>query len=350
MVSSDIQKKSGLVAPLPVVRIVPLQPHCFAFGGFEIQMIAAMEAARSAGVDAAPLDFWKREPNFDVLHFWGLELQHKNTIQWAHKAHKKIVVTALTNYPGWSSWLRHLASSLVGPARLRRPMLPLIDCVTVVNQAQAQYLTNTVGFPSEKVAIVPNVVEDIFFQFDESKHGGAYGLVDYVFCAGNICERKNQLALATACGTLGVPLLLVGKVLPGEEDYGQAVAKAMSNSRDMVWIQELGAASVELVEAFRGAALFALPSHLEQQPISALEAAVLGKPLLLGDRPYAKQEYYEGAALAEPRSVKAIAHALRKVMDQPEAHSPARLILEQCRRESVGSKYASIYERLSQES
>jgi hypothetical protein len=49
----------------PIVRVIPLQPHCFAFGGFEIQMIAAMEAARAAGKAIAPLGFWSREADFD---------------------------------------------------------------------------------------------------------------------------------------------------------------------------------------------------------------------------------------------------------------------------------------------
>lgn len=41
----------------PIVRVVPFQPHCFAFGGFEVQMLAAMESARTVGVNIAPLDF-----------------------------------------------------------------------------------------------------------------------------------------------------------------------------------------------------------------------------------------------------------------------------------------------------
>ena len=54
-------------------RVVPFQPHCFAFGGFELQMIAAMDSARAAGADVAPLDFWRREADFDVLHLWALD-------------------------------------------------------------------------------------------------------------------------------------------------------------------------------------------------------------------------------------------------------------------------------------
>jgi glycosyltransferase involved in cell wall biosynthesis len=331
----------------PVVRVVPCQPHCFAFGGFEIQMIAAMESAGAAGADVAPLDFWRREADFDVLHIWGLELQHINTVKWARAGGKRTVLSALVNYPTWKSWLRNLASSAAGPARLRRSMLEMIDCVTVVNKAQAQYLVGTVGLRAENVTVVPNLVDEMFFGAREGAEAGAFGIENYVLCVGNISRRKNQLALVSACRKLGVPLLLVGSVLTGEEDYGRAVGEALAISNSFRWIQGLSAGSAELAGAYRGAVVFALPSQSETQPISALEAAASGKPLVLGDLPYARQEVYAHAILANPRSVDAIAEALRTALHQPAAHCPPPAVIEQCRRENVGAAYMAIYQRLT---
>ena len=207
---------------------------------------------------------------------------------------------------------RHLASLAVGPARPRRSMLAMIDCITVVNKAQARYLVGTVGVPAEKVTVVPNLVDDIFFGTAGGAEVGAFGIENYVLCTGNICRRKNQLALVGACRKLGVPLLLVGNILTGEEDYGRAVAEAIAVGDGFRWIQGLIPGSVELAAAYKGAVVFALPSYLEAQPISALEAAASRKPLVLGDRPYARQEFYVRAALADPGSVDAIAAAIRK--------------------------------------
>jgi glycosyltransferase involved in cell wall biosynthesis len=335
------------MATRPVVRVVPLQPHCFAFGGFEIQMLAAMESARQAGADVAPLDFWRREADFDVLHLWGLELQHSSTVKWAHAGNKRIVLSALLNYPGWKSWLRHSASLVIGPARMRRSMLAMIDCVTVVNKAQATFLVSTVGFPAEKVVVVPNLVDEIFFGTGTKSEDAVVEIENYVLCTGNVCRRKNQLALVGACQALGVSLLLVGKVLTGEEDYGRAVADAIAKA-GFRWIKGLGPGSLELARAYRSAAVFALPSHEETQPISALEAAASRKPLVLGDRPYARQEFYAGAALADPHSVKAIAGALQKALDHPALHCPPISVIEPCRRKNVGAAYMAIYGRLGQ--
>jgi glycosyltransferase involved in cell wall biosynthesis len=333
----------------PIVRVVPFQPHCFAFGGFEVQMITAMEAARAAGADIAPLDFWGCEADFDVLHLWGLELQHSNTVKWAHAANKKIVISALTNYPGWRSSLRHLFSFAMGPARLRKPMLAQLDCITVVNSEQKKYLINTLGFPTEKVFVIPNVIDDIYFAGKEEVDDD-FEIENYVICTGNICPRKNQLALVRACRKIGVPLLLVGNVLTGEEDYGRAVAEAITSHSGVRWVKGWPPGSAELAAAYRRSAVFALPSYSEQQPISALEAAASRKPLILGARPYAKQEFYEHALLVNPHSVEAIAAALRKALDRPEAYCPPAATLERCRHDKVGSAYLAIYKQLAYDS
>jgi glycosyltransferase involved in cell wall biosynthesis len=332
----------------PSVRVVPLQPHCFAFGGFELQMIAAMESARECGASVQPLDFWRREADFDVLHVWGLELQHRDTIKWARVAKKQIVLSALLN-PGLRSWLRHLASLVAGPARYRRPMLAALDQITVVSKDQAEYLVRAIRFPSEKVTVIPNVVEDVFFRMAGLSKHSALETGGYILCVGNICRRKNQLALVAACRKLGVPLLLVGNILTGEEGYGNAIKQAIAVGDRMRWVQGLESGSDELAALYRDAAVFALPSYLEQQPISALEGAASGKPLVLGNRPYARQEYFETAALADPRSVDSIARALQKALSQPDTHVIPPSNLEEFRRERVGAAYMSLYQRLSQD-
>ncbi len=313
-------------------------------------MITAMEAAHSAGVDIKPLDFWRRDADFDVLHLWGLDAQHRSTAKWARAGKKKIVLTALVNYPGWYSWLRHKISATVGPARMRKSLLADIDCITVVNHGQKQYLTGTVGLPGEKVFVVPNVVDDIFFDVSDHPKEGSIGLDKYVLCVGNICPRKNQLALVKASRKLGVPVVLVGDVLTGEEDYGRAVVEAMAGYGGSRWVKGLRPGSRELADIYLNSAVFALPSHLEQQPIAALEAAACRKPLVLANKPYARQDLYQNAALAAPDSVDAIAEAIRKALDRPAAFCPPVFALEQCRRDNVGAAYHAIYRQLVHES
>lgn len=307
-----------------------------------------MKAARMHGVNVSGLDPWRLEADFDILHLWGLDLQHKHTAQWAHRANKRVVISALLDYNGWKSLTRHVASLILGPARLRRKMISCLDALTVVNRAQAKYAHVTTGLSFEKIAVIPNIVDDVFYMTEGQVNSfSAPDFRDYVVCTGNISRRKNQLALVHACRQLGVPLILIGKALTGEDDYGLAVKDAMRGNPQMRWVEGFPPGSIELAAAYHFAAIFALPSYGEQQPISALEAAAAGKPLVLADRPYAKQEYYGNAALVDPASVDSIATGLRRALNKPQVFRPPREIIEQCRMSEVGRAYAAIYERIA---
>src|SRR5207245_1311368 len=90
------------------VRVLPLQPHCFAFGGFEVQMLNATDAARACGVDVQPMDIWSRDRDFDVLHVWGLDVAHTPAVYWARQSGKHVVMTALLPYLTVKRRLRYL--------------------------------------------------------------------------------------------------------------------------------------------------------------------------------------------------------------------------------------------------
>jgi glycosyltransferase involved in cell wall biosynthesis len=228
-------------------------------------------------------------------------------------------------------------------------MLAELDGITVVNRQQKEYLTNIVGIPARRVFVIPNIVEDVFFDPPASPPGFDPGLEGYVLCTGNICPRKNQLALIQACRRIGVPLLLVGHLLTGEAEYGRAVEEEIGDDPQVRWVRGLPQGSAHLAAAYRRAAVFALPSYKEEQPLSALEAVAARKPLILGDRPYARQDYYAGALVADPRSVAAIAAALRKAYSRPDEFRPPDSAIQSCRRATVGRAYADAYDALGSE-
>lgn len=71
------------------VKYAPYQAHCFAFGGFELQMLSAFEAIQECGGEVSKLDPWDRSDNFEVLHCWGLGFPHDENIYWAKRSKKK---------------------------------------------------------------------------------------------------------------------------------------------------------------------------------------------------------------------------------------------------------------------
>ncbi len=71
------------------VKYIPFQPHCFAFGGFELQMLNTLEAVVNSGVIAEKLNPWGRVNDFEIIHYWGLGFIHFESILWAKHAGKK---------------------------------------------------------------------------------------------------------------------------------------------------------------------------------------------------------------------------------------------------------------------
>lgn len=173
------------------------------------------------------------------------------------------------------------------------------------------------------------------------------GIDNYVLSTGNICPRKNQLALVRACRSLGVPLLLAGNPIPGEEEYARVISEEMNGIPGMRWIKGLTAGSPELAMLYCRAALFALVSHEETQPISALEAVAAGKALLLADRPYAKQEFFSGVMTVNPKSIDAIKKGLKILLSIPKIDAANRNNISQCRFSAVGEGYANVFKKIA---
>lgn len=325
------------------VRVLPLQPHCFAFGGFEIQMLSVIEAVRACGVDAQPMNVWSRDADFDTLHVWGLDVAHMAVVYWARRSGKRVVMTALLPYLTTERRLRHLASLVIGQARIHRKLLAMLDILVVVNDAQKETACRMLGMQRDRVEVIPNIVEARFFEQIPAGQRAPPHDDGYVLCTGNICPRKNQVNLAKACLAAGQALLIIGDVLTGEERYAEALGRLVEGQNAVRWIRGMPAGSPDLVLAYHRCAAFALPSHNETQPISLLEAAAAGKPLLIGDRPYAEQKYFQHARRVAPESDKSIEQGLRAVLAEPRRYIAPREFLQECRKECVGQAYERVF-------
>ena len=85
----------------------PNQPHCFAFGGFDMQMLNVINSVNSIGVNAVKMDVWSRERDFDILHVWNVTPYNYHVINWAKKSNIKVVATVLFPYSSYLLWLKY---------------------------------------------------------------------------------------------------------------------------------------------------------------------------------------------------------------------------------------------------
>ncbi|CAM3763276.1 glycosyltransferase family 4 protein [Polynucleobacter brandtiae] len=300
-------------------------------------MLAAIKASLKSGVDISPLNFWDKKSDFNIVHIWGYDLQHYNSIKWAKLSGKKVVLTGLFPYITLKSRARNFASSFIGPGVLRNKMLEWVDAITVVNDEQQRYVNSVLGYPMERIYVAPNIVDDKFFLAESPV------AKSYVLSVGNVCLRKNQLQLVKACKKLNVPLVLVGNVLPGDERYGIEIENELQAYSNATWLKGIESASSELIDIYRGAKIFALPSHTETQPISVLEAMAGQIPVLIADQPYARQKFFKHAFLVDANSQSSIERGLKKIFENSKLGIASFELIEECKETSVGKTYRNIY-------
>lgn len=325
------------------VRTVPMQPHCFCFGGFDIQMLRTLEVMKRNGIDAAPLDFWSRDGDFDVIHVWGLTSTQEIVIKTAKAYGKKVCVTHLAPSLTLYNRLRHVGSYLVtGRRRIELDILKYVDRLFVCSEPQEQSAVRMFGMPREKVEIIPTIIDPLLF---DSRALPPFGdLSDYVVCIGNIWPRKNQVRLAQAARVVQCPLLFVGNIMGGENAYADSFMELIERTPYFRWHRWVS--EEDLRRIYAHSVGVALPSFVETQPGAALEGAAMRKPLLLGNRPYALQKYYRGAYLANPSSVASIAKGLECVRENPTRHTPPEEFIYECHPDWAGKKFKQIFDAL----
>lgn len=330
------------------VRYLPCQPHCFSFGGFDLQMIHTLEAVKDVGVNVKRLNPWERNSHFDILHLWGFDVANYRNIVFAKRDRKKVVLTALTGYiSGARENLKWRVRNFLKSYAYNKEMIRLIDSLVVLNEGQAEFAEKYWQVPSSKISIIPAIVQENYFE----QHSAAgtsfyetYGVKDFILTTGNVGVRKNQMKLAEACASINKNLVIIGNAFSGEEKYTQQLAAFVKANPCITWIKELKNNSSSLIAAYKECNAFALISHEEQQPISPLEAAVMHKPVLLGNKSYARQKYFSNACLVDVDNTRKIADAILAIEKSPSDYIIPYEYLHPFKAKEVGMQYANLYQ------
>ncbi len=326
------------------IRHLPLWPFSVHVGGFEIQAKRFIQACVAAGLDAAPLAMMDEGDRADVIHYWGLHWTFGQTMTWAKRAGKKNVVTALlpsvpTSATSRSAFfVRRMMRRLIGP----RLPISLVDALVVVSEEQRRVAIRFYGFRPESVFVIPHIVAGPYW-----KRSPEPGSEPYVLCTGNICPRKNQLALIRAAASEGFRLVISGAPMPGQQAYYETCLAEIKRCSNIRYLGNLDEQGEELVGAYLHAGAFILLSHLETQPVSALEAAVVGLPVALLDRPYGRQQLFRAALKIPTPSSGDVGLAVQKLLSNPKGFRIPSSELASTHPDRVGVAAATLYRALT---
>jgi glycosyltransferase involved in cell wall biosynthesis len=224
-------------------------------------------------------------------------------------------------FPVWVERSRHRL--------LVRAMTPAVCRFAVVSERSAEALAAVVG--SGGVRFVPNGVDTA--RFRAFPRSGGRLIVLYV---GILSPRKGLLDLFEASRRLrgegrDHELWVVG----GVPDEGTEASDAVTAAAP-AWVRFLGEVAYDaLPEVYRDAAIFCLPSWWEAAPLTVMEAASAGLPVVatrVGDLPSMVDDGATGF-LVPPQDPDALATSIAKLVDDPEL------------RRAMGARAAEIAER-----
>jgi glycogen(starch) synthase len=159
----------------------------------------------------------------------------------------------------------------------------------------------------------------------------------FILSAGRLWdEGKNVSSLAEAAAALPWPVCVAG------EAGGNPI-------RGCRWLGHLSAA--RLADWFARASIYALPARYEPFGLSALEAALSGCALVLGDIASLREVWDDAAVYVPPEDAQALLEGLRELIaNQPMRQQLARRALERARQFSparMAQQYLMAYSEAS---
>lgn len=282
-----------------------------------------------ADVDAAGRWLLEVRDRFgpDVVHLngfchgdlpWGVPIvmvAHSDVLSW-HEACRKSPAG-----PEWETYRRRVARGLGGA-----------DLVAAPTRAMLDDLSRNFPLASETV-VVPNA-RAMKAQRVEKKA--------FVLCVGRLWdEAKNLRTLAAAATGLDWPVRVAGDAT--SPDGGQLAPPP--------GVELLGQCSADEIAALmRDAAIYALPARYEPFGLSALEAALSGCALVLGDIPSLREVWGDAALFVQPDDADGLRRVLNGLIDDRARRT--RLAAAAGRRaeryspERQACSYLAVYRRL----
>ena len=290
-------------------------PFALAHGGFQIQIEQTKTALEANGVEVEWLRWWDEGQRADIVHFFGRPLG--SYVHYAHQNKIKVVLGELLTGLGSRSTRAHAAQKVfmtvaqkVLPAGFTAKMAwdvyPMADAVVALTPWEAQLLREMFRAPAEKVHVVPNGVEPVFFQSAPVPRG------PWLVCTAVITERKRILELAQAAVAAQTPLWIIGKPYAENDPYAHRYLQLAAAHPQLLRYEGPIRDRAKLAGVYRAARGFVLLSTMESLSLSALEAAACECPLLLSDLPWARTVFAEHAAYCPVSpDIRKTAHCLR---------------------------------------
>ncbi len=293
----------------------------------------------------------KKIKDYDVVHTHN---EHSFAAMVAAYFRKKINIPLILTCHGQlrfgkdlADWFERFYSRTIGKKILRRA-----DSIVALSPSDAKYISSF-GVSRDKIHILPNAIDIKTLSVKNNNNRDfveRYNLTKpIILFVGPVIRRKGIQYLLKAIFTLWkekhkeATFLIVG-----DGDYLEKAKSFVTKHKLEKFVRFTGRISQEeLIQSYKVADIFVLPSLSEGLPTTILEAMYLGLPVIATDIPGVKDHFKDAAILIPPRDEKSLAEAIIKLINNPDLRKKlSRIGRELVVRKYTWKKVAKGYEKL----
>jgi glycosyltransferase involved in cell wall biosynthesis len=271
-------------------------------GGGEVQLQAYQKNLPMHGVNVELFNQWNPHlDRFDLVHFFSCIGGSVHFCNFLKQQGIPVVVSS-------SLWITKDTINEYPLGEITH-QLNLADAVIANSDLECEILSSTLNLPRKKFFTVLNGVDDEFYERVEPSVFRLHFNINeqFVLNVGNIEPRKNQLNLIRAMKLIpNMKLVLIGQAR--DENYLSFCLK--EGGDQVVYIKAIPHNSDLLKSAYAACKVFCLPSTLETPGLSALEAFVIGAPLVVTEVGSTKEYFGEKAKYVNPFDSEDIANKI----------------------------------------
>lgn len=283
-------------------------------GGVRVQGVMWYTGLKELGHQVELINFWENHEwkDYDAIIVLAVGQMFSAVVNHLNKCHVNIVIAPILDptvsikrfkfkYKYWNFKFLRLYSE----DYFRHRGMTLGNWYLARSVFEKKYISEVFDIPNDRISVVPLSyrTEPIYYFPDKE---------DFCFHASRLYDRgKNVEGLILAAKKYNFRLVLAG-FLHGDIEK-EWLYNLIDGAQNIEYVGVL--TDSELVEFYKKAKVFALPSFVEGVGMVALEAASYGCEIVL-TKLGAPKEYYEGlAVLVDPKSIDEIGESVVKCLN-----------------------------------
>lgn len=293
-----------------------------------------------------------RKGDVDLVHIFGAGLETYHLARALHRQGIPIVVSPIyiTRRPAWQvRSLRAVESALrkVYPAfwtdyATIAEMCSWARVVAPNTKEEADLFHAAFDVPVDRLAVVPNGVEERFRSADAHLFTQRYGRSGFILSVGHIAPaRKNVLRLVEALEGIDRQAVIIGRVEESRE-ASEVLVRSQQNPRLLI-LDHIEHESDLLASAYAACDTFVLPSLFETPGIAALEAGLSGAKVVVTPHGGPREYFGSLAEYVNPYDVADIRRGIQAALARPRDGALAEHIAGRFLWKHVAQRTEAVY-------